>query len=188
MRLRWLAVLAASAACIAPAASAQAVDSPDLFGAFSRFAAQQFDATANVVTNTLTATLVRSREAARADSQPIPKEIRDGLSPYFDDELLDLVRFRVGDTSADGVAAFAIRNGNAAAVTLVDTIVFKNDTHARNLALWAHEMHHVQQFKEWGVAGFAARYSFGWKDVEAEAEARADDFILWYKKRTGQIQ
>lgn len=188
MRYSFLVAAAMLALGIATPASAQTIDSRLSNSAFGRFAAQQFDATANVLTNTLSAALSRSRNEARADSQPIPDEIRAGLAPYYSEELLDSVRFRVGDTSPDGVAGFAIRNGNAAAVTLVDTIVFKNDGHTKNLALWAHEMHHVQQFKEWGVAGFAARYAMGWQAVEAEAEARATDYVAWYKDRTGQTR
>ena len=71
-------------------------------------------------------------------------------------------------------------------VTLIDTVVFSEEGHVRNLALWAHEIHHVQQYKDWGVAGFATRYAFNWQDVEAEATARAHAFVAWYKERTGQ--
>jgi hypothetical protein len=90
------------------------------------------------------------------------------------------------DISPSGLAGFAIRNGNAAAVTLIDTVVFSDESHIRNLALWAHEIHHVQQYEDWGIAGFATRYAFNWQDVEAEASARARSFIAWYKERTGQ--
>lgn len=141
---------------------------------------------ASIISGTLESALKRSRDAARADSKPIPDEIREGLIPFYPPELLENVRYSIGDTSPGGVAGFAIRNGNAAAVTLIDTVVFSNESHVRNLALWAHEIHHVQQYKDWGIAGFATRYAFNWQDVEAEATARAHEFVAWYKERTGQ--
>lgn len=141
---------------------------------------------ANIVSGTLESALKRSRDTARADSKPIPDEIRDALTPFYPAELLDNVRYSIGDTTPGGLAGFAIRNGNAAAVTLIDTVVFSDESHIRNLALWAHEIHHVEQYKDWGIAGFASRYAFNWQDVEAEATKRAYDFVAWYKERTGQ--
>lgn len=141
---------------------------------------------ANIISGTLESGLRRSRDAARADSKPIPDEIREGLIPFYPAELLENVRYSIGDTTPGGLAGFAIRNGNAAAVTLIDTVVFSSENHVRNLALWAHEIHHTQQYKDWGVAGFATRYAFNWQDVEAEATARAHEFVAWYKERTGQ--
>ena len=141
---------------------------------------------ANIISGTLESALKRSRDAARADSKPIPDEIRNALMPFYPAEILENVRYSIGDTSPGGVAGFAIRNGNAAAVTLIDTVVFSSESHIRNLALWAHEIHHVEQYKEWGISGFASRYAFNWQDVEAEASRRALSFIDWYKQRTGQ--
>jgi hypothetical protein len=89
----------------------------------------------------------------------------------------------VGDVSPSGLAGFAIRNGNAAAVTLIDTIVFKDETYVKNLALWSHEMKHIEQYKDWGAQGFASRYAFGWQTVEDEAEATARKFVTWYRER-----
>jgi hypothetical protein len=138
---------------------------------------------ANVISETFENALKRSRDSARSTSRPIPDEIRDALVPFYPTEILENVRYTVGDTSPAGLAGFAIRNGKAAAVTLVDTIVFKDEGYVHNLALWSHEMHHIEQYKEWGVLGFAQRYVFGWQDVEAEAEAKARKFVTWYKAR-----
>jgi hypothetical protein len=143
----------------------------------------QFQPNSDVVARTFGAALQRSRDAARADAQPVPARIRAALSPFYSDADLDNVRFKVGDTSAGGLAGFAIRNGNAAAVTLIDTIVFKEERFIDDIGLWAHEMRHIEQFREWGVTGFAARYAFGWNTVEAEAEAKSRDFMAWYRDR-----
>lgn len=141
---------------------------------------------ADMVARTLESALRRSRDNARAGSKPIPDEIREALVPFYPSEMLKNVRYSIGDTTPAGVAGFAIRNGNAAAVTLIDTVVFKDEDYIRNLALWAHEIHHVEQYRDWGVAGFAQRYAFDWQDVEDEAQARAQSFVAWYKERTGQ--
>ena len=159
-----------------------------LISAASQIAIGQLQFGANTLATAFSSALQRSRDAARADSKPIPKEIREALEPFYSEEMLAKVRYSIGDTSPAGVAGFAIRNGNAAAVTLIDTIVFKDEVYTKNLALWAHELHHVEQYRDWGLDGFASRYIFGWSEVEEEASARADEFVSWYKKRTGQLQ
>jgi hypothetical protein len=154
----------------------------------TNFVGFQVQYSTNIITATLETALKRSRDTARASSRPIPDDIRKGLFPFYSDETMKDVRYSIGDVSPDGLAGFAIRNGNAAAVTLVDTIVFKDESYVKNLALWAHEMHHIEQYKAWGVNGFAARYAFNWQSVEDEASKAAADFVIWYKKSTGQIQ
>lgn len=141
---------------------------------------------ADIIARTLAASLTRSRDMARTNSHPIPDDIRAALAGYYPENLLDTVRYSVGDTTPDGVAGFAIRNGNAAAVTLIDTVVFSEDRHIKNLALWAHEIHHVYQYAEWGLDGFAERYAFNWNMVEADARARAEDFVAWYTSNMAQ--
>ncbi|RYZ10539.1 MAG: DUF4157 domain-containing protein [Alphaproteobacteria bacterium] len=140
---------------------------------------------ANILTETFAAALQRSRDTLRPTGKPVPEEVKRGLIPFYPPELLDEVRYVIGDTSPSGVAGFAIRNGNAAAVTLIDTVVFKDESYVGSLALWAHELHHVQQYQEWGVSGFAARYAFGWRDVEAAAGERAKTFVAWYREKMG---
>lgn len=149
----------------------------------SRFLSQQAGFGADIIAKTFASSLSRSRDAARANSLPIPDDIRNALTEYYPAELLETVRYTIGDYTPDGLAGFAIRNGNAAAVTLIDTVVFSEDHHVENLALWAHEVHHVHQYAEWGLDGFAQRYAFNWNMVEADARARTEDFIAWYKSR-----
>ncbi|MEZ5938861.1 MAG: DUF4157 domain-containing protein [Hyphomonadaceae bacterium] len=140
---------------------------------------QQANTGGSLLSRTLASGLIRSRDAARSDARPIPADIRKALEPYFPAEMLDTVRYSIGDTSPDGLAGFAMRNGNAVAVTLIDTIVFKSEDYVNSLSLWAHELHHVEQYQAWGVQGFAQRYTFGWNAVEAEARERARDFVEW---------
>ncbi len=138
---------------------------------------------ANVISETLASAMQRSRDNVRPTSKPIPDEVLKEMVPFYPAELLKDVRYTIGDTSQAGLAGFAIRNGNAAAVTLIDTIVFKDEKYVGSLALWAHELHHVQQYHDRGLSGFAAQYAFGWKEVEAEASARAAAYVAWYRER-----
>lgn len=183
-----LRISAAALAALTLAAPASAQAPRNAVGMVSDFSSwfvtAQSQYTANIIAQTLEAAMKRSRDSARIDSQPMPDEVRAALIPFYPAELLDNVRYSVGDVSPDGLAGFAIRNGNAAAVTLIDTVVFKDQKYVNNLALWAHEIHHVEQYTQWGVAGFASRYAFGWESVEAEARQRAEDFVAWYKEHT----
>jgi Domain of unknown function (DUF4157) len=138
---------------------------------------------ANVISETLASAMQRSRDNVRGNSKPIPDEVLKEMVPFYPAEMLKNVRYAIGDTSQAGLAGFAIRNGNAAAVTLIDTVVFKDEKYVSSLALWAHELHHVQQYQDWGLSGFAAQYAFGWKEVEAEAGARAAAYVTWYRER-----
>jgi hypothetical protein len=147
------------------------------------FVQVQAQSGAGVVGKTFASALTRSRDAARAESRPMPPEIRQALAPVYPAGMLDKVRFAVGDYSPDGLAGFAIRHGRAAAVTLVDTVVFKDERYVNNIALWAHELHHVEQYAEWGVDGFASRYAFGWRSVEQAATDRADEVIGLYRSQ-----
>lgn len=119
----------------------------------------------------LEAWLLQSREAAlRAGTEPIPLMIRAQLTPFYDDALLDEVRFRVGITDEMDAATLMLQNPDVQAVTLIDVVVFRNgDAAAQDAALWAHELWHVQQYRDWGSAGFARRYTRDFQSVEGPA-------------------
>ncbi|MNC80231.1 hypothetical protein D3C75_1329590 [compost metagenome] len=52
----------------------------------------------------------------------------------------------------------------------MDIIVFRSpDDALNNVALWAHELKHVQQYLQWGVREFATRYTRDYTTVEAPA-------------------
>lgn len=124
--------------------------------------------------NALEGWILRSRESAvRQGSLPIPADIRRQLLPFYAAELLDSVRYKVGDLDELSAARNVMQNPDIKAVTLVDIIVFRNaEMAAHDVALWAHELLHVQQYREWGTAGFAARYSRDFNAVEAPAYRR----------------
>lgn len=75
-------------------------------------------------------------------------------------------------------------------MTLIDIIVFRHQADAEdNVALWAHELHHVQQYQTWGVAEFARRYSRDFDAVEAPAyEIQANVSKVLRERASGQAR
>jgi hypothetical protein len=117
--------------------------------------------------------IVQSHSSAAAGvTQSIPLNIRAQLEPYYDLAVLDSARYKVGDDVAFTTANTMLQNPDVNAVTLIDIIVFRNADDAQsNVALWAHELKHVQQYQQWGVGEFASRYTRDYKAIEAPAYA-----------------
>lgn len=111
-------------------------------------------------------------QAEQGGTQPIPLEIRAQLQAYFPDEVLMAARYSTGALDELNAAQTMMQNPDTEAVTLVDVIVFRREEDAqKDVALWAHELWHVKQFQEWGVQGFASRYSEDYDAVESPAYA-----------------
>lgn len=124
------------------------------------------------------------RDAAKAQGvEPIPAAIRAALEGYVPKPVLDRVRWRQG-ASELSLPQNMIRFGHASAVTLDDVIVFEPGTAAlEDPRFWAHELKHVMQFEEWGIAGFAARYLRNSQAVESEA----NEYRWQFMKQAGLI-
>ncbi|MHC8401518.1 eCIS core domain-containing protein [Pseudomonas sp. MDT1-17] len=111
-------------------------------------------------------------EAANAGVQPIPPHIRERLLRWYDPSVLDAARYKVSDNGQFNAATAMLQNPDVSAVTLIDIILFRDtQTAEQDIALWAHELKHVQQYQEWGVEGFAQRYTQDFNVVEAPAYA-----------------
>jgi hypothetical protein len=109
-------------------------------------------------------------QAALSGTQPIPEHIRDQLLRWYPASVLDAALYKVGDNGDLSAATTIMQNPDTGAVTLIDIIVFRTAEAAENnVALWAHELKHVQQYQEWGVDGFAQRYTADFNEVEAPA-------------------
>ncbi|MBF7730739.1 DUF4157 domain-containing protein [Pseudomonas sp. N040] len=119
----------------------------------------------------LQAWLENARSSAAAGrTYGIPLNIRAQLEPYYPIQVLDSARYQVGDAAQINAANSMLQNPDVNAVTLVDIIVFRHAEDAlHNVALWAHELKHVQQYQEWGASGFATRYVRDYTQVEAPA-------------------
>ncbi|KAA0574403.1 DUF4157 domain-containing protein [Azospirillum sp. B21] len=117
-----------------------------------------------------------------AGVKPMPPQIYAALSGYFPEEILLSVRYRSGWGNEVALPALSFQFGDAAAITLDDAVMFRNEDDAQyNLGLWAHEVSHVQQYKRWGVDEFAKQYTKNHGDVEAEAEDNALRFLTWHE-------
>lgn len=132
-----------------------------------------YDSVGQIAASGLESWLVQSRNSAAAgDVRPIPLNIRVQLEAYFDLQVLETARYKVGDDTEFNAANTMLQNPDVEAVTLVDIIVFRSEEAALNdVALWAHELVHVQQYQQWGVAEFARRYSRDYDTVEAPGYA-----------------
>ncbi|MFK0310797.1 DUF4157 domain-containing protein [Pseudomonas sp. NPDC090233] len=109
-------------------------------------------------------------EATASGSQSIPLHIRAQLEPWYDFAVLDAARYRVGDEQQISAANAMLQNPDVNAVTLIDTIIFRHAGDAEdNVALWAHELKHVQQYQELGVEEFARRYTRNYEELEGPA-------------------
>ena len=104
--------------------------------------------------------LTQSRDQmVTAGVQPLPLDLRVQLQAWYPDDLLQSVRYRVGQGQDIDAASAMLQNQDVVAVTLIDVVVFRNEDGAlHDLALWAHELKHVQQYRELGVDGFAQQY------------------------------
>jgi hypothetical protein len=122
---------------------------------------------------TLANALVASRDVAwQQGTEPIPPHIRAALLTWYPADLLDSIEYRVGVAEDGSVQSLAMRYGDATAVTAIDTIIFATAWDAQNnIALWGHEVKHVEQFRSWGLMDFARAYVRDHEAVEAEAYA-----------------
>ncbi|WP_250456271.1 DUF4157 domain-containing protein [Caballeronia sp. ATUFL_M2_KS44] len=118
--------------------------------------------------------------------QPIPPDVRQDLTGYIDEDVLNRARYKVGDNGIVNIANLSIRYGDAAAVTLVDVIVFANPLGIRDRALWAHELTHVRQYRDWGTRDFAIRYLRSWNGVENEAYDVQNQYAAWQSQHLAQ--
>ena len=127
----------------------------------------------DIAATALANALVASRDAAwEQGTKPMPPNIRKALLAWYPADLLDSIEYRVGVAEEATVQSLAMRYSDATAVTAIDTIIFHDAQDARtNIALWGHEVKHVEQFRRWGLMEFSRRYVRDHVAVEAEAYA-----------------
>jgi hypothetical protein len=115
--------------------------------------------------------ITSSRDAAiQQGVEEIPAAIRDALAGYVSDKTLARARWRAGGGGDTTLQHNVFAFGDVPAITLDYVIVFSDEKAAReDPKLWAHELKHVMQFADWGVAGFATRYLRNSGAVEQEA-------------------
>lgn len=138
----------------------------------------------------LAAWLQASRNSAYGSANPIPPNIRQMLTGYIEDDVMNRARYKVGDNGILNLAGLTLQYGDkfvgtdATAVTVIDVVVFRDaGDAANNASLWAHELTHVQQFRDWGVLNFAKRYVKDANGVEAQAYGVGNGFAAWRAAR-----
>jgi len=126
--------------------------------------------------------IVQSRNNAISGSMPIPPYIRQQLTGYATEDSMNRVRYKIGNGGSLNIALL-LEGGFADAVTLIDVVVFRDAKAATNVSAWAHELTHVDQFRDWGVHGFAVQYARNWRAVENPAYAKGYGFCNWLQSR-----
>lgn len=135
---------------------------------------------ANLLSGPILEQAIRSsRNTAINGAMPIPPEIRSRLTGYASEESMNQVRYKIGDNGFLNLARLLEQGGAASAVTLIDVVVFRGQSDAENVAIWAHELTHVDQYRNWGVQSFAVRYARNANSVENEAYAKESGYISW---------
>jgi hypothetical protein len=131
-----------------------------------------------------------SRNTSIGTSQPIPPQIRQALTGYIEDDVMNRARFKVGDNGVLNLAGLSLAYGDVlgssvAAVTLIDVIVFRDAGDAyNNPSLWAHELTHVKQFRDWGTNNFAISYARDSGSVEGPAYDVGNNYARWAATRS----
>jgi hypothetical protein len=132
---------------------------------------------ASVLTGpTLERAIVESRNTAINGSMPIPPQIRQMLTGYASEDSMNRVRYKIGDSGLVNLARLLEQGGAASAVTLIDVVVFRGPSEAADPSIWAHELTHVDQYRDWGVHSFAVQYTRNWRSVEDPAYAKGSGF------------
>jgi hypothetical protein len=73
-----------------------------------------------------------------------------------DEDILNRATFKVGDDGTLNLGGLVVQfgdqneDGTIRAITLIDVIVFATEGDAADLDLWAHELFHVRQYRDWG--------------------------------------
>lgn len=113
-------------------------------------------------------------------AKPLPDDVKTLLAStgVIPQSVLDRARYIVdndGSTVASIINDLTLKFGSKTdinhAVTIDNIIVFaKEPRRLEDIGFWAHEIHHVAQYKQLGIEGFAADYTVRWEAMEADAD------------------
>lgn len=114
--------------------------------------------------------------------EPLPAEVRRAFAGFLPEALLDRIRWRV-ESDEFSLPGGVLSLGDRPAMTAGHVIVFANAADIERPLVWAHELHHVSQYAEWGIDGFARRYL---ADPGA-VEHAANEFVWRWRDAGGEI-
>ena len=125
--------------------------------------------------------IVSSRNAIVARGRPIPEPVIVKLRPWYAEDLMRSVRWTsdYGGFLHSLQAAQMTFNPNTNAIALMNGVVFRNDGLAQDPVLWAHELFHVQQYRDWGVFNFARKWVENSSEGGPIEEVRPGD-VIWF--------
>jgi hypothetical protein len=129
--------------------------------------------------------IISSHNTAINGAMPIPAQMRQQLTGYASEDSMNRVRYKIGDNGFVNLAHLLEQGGAAAAVTLIDVVVFRGPSEASDPSIWAHELTHVDQYRDWGVHSFAVQYTRNWHSVEDPAYAKGDGYQAWWAASGG---
>jgi len=129
----------------------------------------------------LAAAIAAARDTFDSEAKPLPSELLRMLAGHFTPTQLQRARF-VKDrltitlpTVINGSQTFYGKDNHA--VVVDDIIVFHEIPafDANGVEFWAHEIHHVVQYMNYGVNRFAFKYITDFDGIEDEAEGVGKD-------------
>jgi hypothetical protein len=112
-------------------------------------------------------------EAIRGGVEPVPAALKRKFRKHYDEGVLDEARWTVAEPGSRLGRVLARWPAEHGAVTLGNVIVFKTRRASRNRGLFAHELAHVEQYRELGISEFARRYAKDMEPIEAEASRKS---------------
>jgi len=117
------------------------------------------------------------------NAKPIPEYIKQRVHEYYPATMLNEARYMVGDFEFSLPNALnygsEIFKGSENASVMGDVIIFGREPSINDdsdLFWWAHELHHVHQYYDWGIDRFAYNYinspaQTGWIEKQADEKA-----------------
>lgn len=131
------------------------------------------------LTPLLSASISHSRASAlRSGPNRIPPQMRRQLAPFFAAETLDQVRWTVSSPRISLDTFVSALFPRYRAMTFDDLVVFQTPADAGNISLWAHELVHVEQFRQMGtVQSFSRAYLGHWPEMENAAVHRTNHIL-----------
>lgn len=130
----------------------------------------------NLLAPVLTTLITDARDLAiESGVEKIPIEIREALIDFVPHDILEDVRWRVDNNP--------LSMGHVSAIAFDHVILFFDADDAFDPKLWAHEIFHVMQYREWGVDGFVTRYL----GDRAAVERDAWDFRWQWMEATNRV-
>ncbi|WP_245427946.1 eCIS core domain-containing protein [Roseiarcus fermentans] len=126
--------------------------------------------------------IISSHNTAINGAMSIPPDVRRALTGYASEDSMNRVRYKIGDNGFANLAHLIEQGGKADAVTLIDVVIFRGPIEANDLSTWAHELTHVDQYRDWGVHSFSVQYTRDWRSVEDPAYMKGNGFAAWYSQ------